>query len=128
MIILQWVLMPVGQNHFLKWWWTPSLLKDGVLMRDTWGKHPTTNTSQDNYFDDLVILPWVASAGQIAVWSAAAAAFSPLPKLDLAGDVIREAGPIEVRGKPGDTRFVQANVGGAWATNARRVTFTLEEV
>lgn len=93
------------------------------------GRNPTTNaTGVTIYFDDLVVLPWVASASQIAAWSAATSAFSPIPKLDLAGDVVRDGSAIEVRAKVTDVVLTQAMVDGTWTDNARRVSFTLLEV
>lgn len=92
------------------------------------GKNPTTGANATTYFDDLVVLPWVASASQIAAWSSATSAFSPLPKLDLGGDVIRDGTSIEVRGRVTDVSIEQAMVGGVWVDNARRVSFTMLEV
>lgn len=92
------------------------------------GRNPATNASATTYYDDLVVLPWVASAGQLAAWSSAASPFSPIPKLDLSGDVLREASSIEVRGKVTDVVYEQAMVGGVWQDNARRVSFSLLEV
>lgn len=92
------------------------------------GKNPSTGTNAATYFDDLVVLPWVASASQIAAWSAAATAFSPLPKLDLSGDVLRESGTTEVRGKVSDVSYGQAMINGVWQDNARVVSFQLLEV
>lgn len=92
------------------------------------GRNAADDGNAAAYIDDLVVLPWSASDGQIAAWCAATAAFSALPKLDLAGDVLREGGTIEVRGKVSAGKFLQARLSGTWSTTNRVVTFSVEEV
>jgi hypothetical protein len=79
------------------------------------------------YFDDLVIFPTCAlNANIVAAFAAATAAQSPLPHLNLTGDLLDEAGPVEVRGKLGDVSFLEGHK-GAWSNSLRTVAFSLVE-
>lgn len=92
------------------------------------GKVPSTGSNSDAYFDDIVVLPWAVSAGQLAAWSVAANAFSALPKIDVGGDVLRDYGTVEMRGRVGGGKLFMARLSSGWSDNAQRVQFTVEEV
>jgi hypothetical protein len=80
------------------------------------------------FFDDLVILPFDISATMVASIYGAGRAFSAMPLLNLTGDILREPGPVLVRGKVGgDVRLAQASVNGTWYNNLRTFPITLTE-
>lgn len=92
------------------------------------GKDTAGTNSATAYFDDLVIFPTCAlNANLVTAFAASTIAQSSLPFLNLTGDVLDEAGPVEVRGRLGEVRFVEGYKGGAWNNNLRTVDFTLVE-
>ena len=78
----------------------------------------------DGLIDELVVVPWGMTAAQIAAWYTRE--FSDLPFLDVGGDVV---GPVEVEmlGRVGSRRRVQAYVDGAWQKCASSLPFGLDE-
>lgn len=78
--------------------------------------------------DDVMCLPYAASAAQIAAWYASGRAAPLLPKVELEGDIILDQrAPMTCIGQLGQSKFSQAAIAGSWTTNLRRVGFTLRE-
>jgi len=90
------------------------------------GKKADGTNSAVVYYDDLVFVPWVMNQAMVTAIVDSLIAFSDLPFLWLAGDVIRDAGPLEVRGTVQDVTYVQAIV-STWADNNASVQFRLEQ-
>lgn len=57
--------------------------------------------------DELVVLPWFAVDAQIAAWHGLATSFSPLPFLNITGDMIEETNGIRVRGNITSQSYIQ---------------------
>jgi len=88
-------------------------------------------TNFDAWYDDLVILPWAASAAQVAAWAANTVAFSPLPRLNLQGCVLSDASinrQVVVRGTIGATSSGQGSIAGTYYTNLEAVELNFTEV
>lgn len=77
-------------------------------------------------YDDLVCLPYVVPTSWAEVWGTATEAFSALPRLRLSGGIVRGA-VYQVEGTLAGEPFVQAQLDGAWRSNAVEVEFTLEQ-
>ena len=83
------------------------------------------------HYDDLVILPWAASASMVAAWAAQTVAFSPLPRLNLQGALLSDAShnrQVTVRGTVGSITTVDAHVGSTFYTNLQAVELSFTEV
>lgn len=92
-------------------------------------------TSVDELFDDLVLLPWRATDGQLAAWTGRVSTvpkWGPMPTLRVDGDMIDPDGGTRLAvGEVRETSVVQglSRIEGlGWVNNARVVTFTLDEV
>lgn len=88
----------------------------------------TNNTVQ---YDDMVILPWAASAAMIAAWAAQTVAFSPLPRLNLQGCLLSDANvnrQVTVRGSIGGISTTSAQYGASWYSNLQTVELRFTEV
>lgn len=78
--------------------------------------------------DDLLIVPYAASAAQIANWYAFGRAQSALPRVLVHGDAIRETDlSVEAIGKLAGGPYVQAVADGSWQVHLERLSFELEE-
>ena len=82
--------------------------------------------------DELVILPWYATDEQIEDWAAYSLPFSPLPFLDLSGDIVEDPLFVRVRGRKLTGSFVQTGgrklrAGSAWRNNNVATGVTLVE-
>lgn len=85
------------------------------------------------YYDDMVVVPYIMPAEQIAAAyteGAAGRGFSLLPVLKLTGDCVAEAysGPLSVVGEMSNNEFIQAVYSGTFQSNLRRMDFVLREV
>jgi hypothetical protein len=83
------------------------------------------------HYDDLVILPWAATAQMVAAWAAQTVAFSPLPRLNLQGTFISDATvnrQVTVRGNVGGITTAEAHLGGTYYANLQAVELTFTEV
>jgi hypothetical protein len=80
-------------------------------------------------FDDFVSVPFVIPASWAAVLGVATSAFSDLPRLEVAGDFIRETS-LQVEGEEVSTHYIQFydNSAGAWDGAGRELSFTIREV
>jgi hypothetical protein len=80
------------------------------------------------YFDDLVILPYAARNADLQAWSQATSAFSNLPQLTLAGDVIESPwlGPCYASIEEADELMVSLPSVG-FVDNAQIVSFSIQE-
>jgi hypothetical protein len=81
-------------------------------------------------FDDLILLPYLASKQQIAAWAVAPNPFGPLPVLRARGDFIQES-HIYVLGEVTGIRYVQKPqeiTPFGWLNNAKIISFRLLEV
>ena len=92
------------------------------------GKDHDGGGNENAHFEDFVVLPWTATQAMITAWAARTSQFSPLPKLDLGGTIMREATTTEVRATIEGVKHVQGYVDGAWDPAAREISFRLEEV
>lgn len=126
---------------------TAVVYKNGALLGSTvpgFFQFSTTNgnfalvgknfagTLQNSFFDDLVILPYFTRPADLAIWSSAAAAFAPLPKIAIAGDLITGISPNApslVYGSVDGIDEVMVNTGdgNGLYDNAQVVTFGLKE-
>lgn len=91
------------------------------------GKDTAGSNSANIFYDDLVILPWPASANMVAAWSALTVAFSSMPYLNLTGTILQETGPAIVRGSVGDRSFAMGSVNGSWYGNLSVLPVTFVE-
>lgn len=98
-----------------------------VLTFSLLGKQVNGTNSAVAYFDDLVILPWAASAELVAAVDASARAYPAPPFVEVSGDCVDGdvvLCSLAVTSQTG----VQAVMGGAWKTTLRSVSFRVEEV
>jgi len=109
---------------------------DGVrndALSTTWfsvasGTATITNTTGSAVdYDDLVLLPFLVPADWPPVFGVASSAFSNLPSLTLAGDIIPEA---TTRSALGEVSMVPAKVylSGSLVTNAKLLSVILSQV
>ena len=151
---------PAGAMSYVVWFWNGSawdgyagsyngaayvLYKNGVLQSPGLPGFIQFNTSlfqldgknfagssQNSYFDDLVVLPYLARPADLAVWSNASQPFSALPKITPGGDLmagISPNAPSTVYGSVDSITEVLANTGdgGGLYDNAQQITFALKE-
>lgn len=87
-------------------------------------------SDQIMYFDDLVVLPYLARPQDLQIWSEASEAFSALPVLTPSGDVFEAPVPTAVQGSVTDIKEMIVNTGdgNGLYQNAQQITFLLEEV
>lgn len=89
-------------------------------------------SNQVAYFDDLVVLPYLARPADLAVWSGATAAFAPLPKVGLSGTMVSALSPNAPAYVYGtidgiDEMFVNTGDGNGVYPTGQRISFSLRE-
>ena len=78
--------------------------------------------------DDVLLVPYAASATQIANWYALGRAQPALPRVLVHGDAIRETDlSVEAIGRITGIPVVQAVADGSWQVSIEQVSFELEE-
>jgi hypothetical protein len=78
--------------------------------------------------DDLLIVPYAASATQIANWYAFGRAQPALPRVLVHGDAIRETDlSVEAIGKLSGGPYIQAVNDGTWQAHLEQLSFELED-
>lgn len=83
----------------------------------------TTNVTA--YYDELIILPYAATASMVSAVYNKAAAMSSLPILDVKGDAFGYNGYLQFLGRCDTVDMVPANVGTGFAGNVSSVAFEL---
>jgi len=77
-------------------------------------------------YDDLFVVPWVASAADVAAWYANANAFSPLSAHTMSGAIIGDdVRTVNITSLQGGV--LQFGDSGGWHQNAQQLTFSLRE-
>lgn len=84
-------------------------------------------------YSDLVVLPYRVTAAWYAIWGVASAAFSDLPKLSIAGDMVTSApnGDNDTTTAMGEVEkmpYSPVAISGSWNDNAQIVSFKLRQV
>lgn len=83
----------------------------------------------EGLIDDLLIVPYAATASLVSAWFAMAKAMPALPRVYIDGDIIPDDQLLKLfRGLITSETFVSAAVSGAFRNNARQLEFTLEAV
>ena len=78
------------------------------------------------HYDELVLLPYAASASLIESGAGYGDTFSDLPNLKLSGDIVG-GDVVEVRGKEDGSGYIQHGSPIGWVNNAREVACLFDE-
>jgi hypothetical protein len=106
---------------------TPADIPDLATVDEvTIGNSSGSNLS-DALHDDLQILPWAATQAQVTAWYGMGVAMPTTPRVRLTGDVT-ERDSVLVEGRVVRESVEPVAIGGTWKNNARRISFTLDEV
>lgn len=95
----------------------------------TVGNSGGTEHFNGGLIDDLLVVPYAATATQIANWYAFGRAQPELPRVLVHGDAIRETDlSVEAIGRVAGIPVVQAMSDGGWQESLERISFELEEM
>ena len=110
--------------------------KDGArndALSTTWlsvSGGTVTLTGTSTSFDELIVLPYLATDAQIQAWHALTVPFSALPRINATGDLVQRtaSSPLVVQCQVMNEEIVQFAKGGAWHKDGKVIEFVLEEV
>lgn len=100
----------------------------GTHQIDVRANDHTNASGADVWIEDLVIVPYAWTAGQITAVYTSTQAFGMTPFLRMKGSLLYENGPVYVQAEIKGVSTVQGYMGGAWKNDLRILDFVLHEV